>query len=390
MDRRTFLQTAGLSAIAAIAGCGAMPSASNGPDAVPRGSWRQAAGDAENTAQAPPVSGTDIAWRTELPDAPATPPVVSEGVAVVGTAAGTVIGIDLDAGTERWRRETSGVQGTPAISGQWVVVPGDDGRLHRFALDDGSGPAPTLIGSSLTGSVTASDGVAVLVASPGTVTAVDVDTWRVEWHTSVGLDGSATPAVVGETVLVSGRMPDGGGAVHALDSRTGDERWWAHMGDDLGPTPVATGESVFVAGAPRNSILETSREERENVVGVCWFDTETGAIARTLPAEAPLWNHCGIRSLARTDAGWTASGCNALVHYGPERATWSTTMPQGVTTRPLATPDGILVGDSHGTFWLVDGGTKNRVFDLPSLPVTPAVLDHGLVVASGKTVYGLA
>lgn len=382
MHRRTFLRTAGLAALASLAGCTTSAGSESNASAHLSGAWRQAAGSPGNTAQAPTVDAAEVAWTVGLPERYTTPPVVADGTVVVGTASGTVEAFELASGQERWRRETAGVQGAPAVVGEWVVVPADDGRLHRFAISDGSATAPNLLGSSLISAVTAHGDHAFVMANPSTLVAVDVPNWRVEWTLDLEIRGVGKPAVQNDRVFVSGTRPDGSGVVLALDAATGSEVWRVRGMKGFHQTPIATDSQVVVSGEHANRLESWTADDDWTPSGTFWFDSR-GRLERAEPIHGPIWEHCTVRYLAARAGKPTVSGCNALVQYRQDTHPWSRTIPQGVTTRPLATPEGLLVGDAHGQFWVVDETSRTTAFGVDGIPSTPAVLDRGVIVPAG-------
>jgi outer membrane protein assembly factor BamB len=73
----------------------------------------------------------------------------------------------------------------------------------------------------------------------GTLVALDAATGTERWRRDAG--GRSSPAVVGDTVYLSGRD-----FVYALDAATGEQHWANSMA--AGPQgPVVVGGSVFVA-----------------------------------------------------------------------------------------------------------------------------------------------
>lgn len=388
MDRRTFLQTAGLGVLGATAGC-SLRLAQDRPQPVPRGGpWRQATGGAGNTATAPYPDSTTEGWSTPIPGSPATPPVVANESAVVGTPDGTVLALDLATGAEQWRRQTAGVQGAPVILGELVVVPGDDGRLHRVSLWNGESLVdPLAVGTSMRSPVTLADGRVFALASPGTLVAVDVRDWSVAWSVDVATRPVGKPAVADGLVVIAGERRDGRGQVQVFDAEDGEERWHVQTAKGLSQTAVFDGDRILVAGGHGNTVTSSPVEDDPDPAGVFWFDTD-GRVQRTAPLGPPIWSRCAVRYLGLRDGWATVSGCNGLVAHGPDDAVWSTTQPQGIVTRPLQTPGGVFVGDAHGQFWLVGADGRERVLAVDGIPTTPAVLDYGMVVAAGRRVYG--
>lgn len=383
MDRRTFLQTTGLGGLGGLAGCGSFLGGTGPAPEAPAGRCTQAAGGPENrsTAPAPAVDGR--VWSRSLPERHVTPPVVAQDTVVVGTAGGELLAVALATGDERWRRSVSGVQGAPAVVDDWVVVAADDGRLHRFGLSAGTASDPIELGSSMRSSVTGADGNAFVIATPGTLVAVDVPSWDVNWSVDLETRGVGKPAVGNGRVVVSGTRPDGQGRLRVLDAADGTESWRVETAKGLGQTPALGRASIVVAGDHGNQLRASPGDGYPDPAGVFWFDHE-GAVQRAETLEPPIWRHCTVRFLGASSTWTTVTGCNGLVAHGEDDTVWSTTLPQGIVTRPFLTPSGVLVGDAHGQFWLVHRDERRRLFAVEELPGTPAVLESGLVLPAGR------
>ncbi|MEJ7761505.1 MAG: PQQ-binding-like beta-propeller repeat protein [Thermomicrobiales bacterium] len=71
-----------------------------------------------------------IRWSVDLGDAVSSPAAISDGLVVVGTDFGEVIGLDPATGTETWRYDAGDtVAGQPAIAGDTVVVTSLQGAI---------------------------------------------------------------------------------------------------------------------------------------------------------------------------------------------------------------------------------------------------------------------
>jgi outer membrane protein assembly factor BamB len=89
-----------------------------------------------------------------------TPPAVADGVVVVGTDLGTVVGLEAMSGLERWGFQAAGpINGSPAIASGEVVVADYDGAVHALDLQTGAEQWSINLGASVSTSAAIVNGV---------------------------------------------------------------------------------------------------------------------------------------------------------------------------------------------------------------------------------------
>ncbi|HEX8912605.1 MAG TPA: PQQ-binding-like beta-propeller repeat protein [Humisphaera sp.] len=188
------------------------------------------------------TTGTNVAWKVELPGkGTSTPAVWGERVFVTTPADGddAVLALNLADGKEAWRAK---------------LGPERPGK-HRNG--SGSNPSP------------ATDGTGVFVFfKSGTLAALDADTGKVRWKTNLlntfgkeqlYWDLGTSPALTADNVVMA-MMHGGESYVVALDKRTGQQKWKTPRnyktpieGDHGYTTPIvvrhAGKEAVLVWGA---------------------------------------------------------------------------------------------------------------------------------------------
>lgn len=184
-----------------------------------------------------PESGRQ-AWRTELDMELSAGPGVGEGLVVVAAADGYVVALDVASGTEKWRSTVAGeMLSQPVIKGEIVIVLTIDNVLRGLSAFDGSErwlveqstPRLTMRGSA-TPAVVGSTVVAGF--DSGRLVAVDIDSGTIEWESMLSppsgrsdlerladIDGMIS--VVGQDVYAAGYQ----GRVAAVASESGQVLW---------------------------------------------------------------------------------------------------------------------------------------------------------------------
>jgi outer membrane protein assembly factor BamB len=184
---------------------------------------------------------------------PATDDRPSE--ALLGFSTGTLVGVDLETGEERWRREVGegrypDLVSAPVLGGADVYTAGYfeplvaiDQASHtvRWRLDVGGAFRPVL-----------SDDAAVLYhpATDGSLRAVATLTGAVLWTWESGTTGAITSPRITEAGLV---VASSEGSIYLIDPSTGEEVWRWHepyLLRGVSSVPVVDGRQLlFVSNA---------------------------------------------------------------------------------------------------------------------------------------------
>jgi len=179
----------------------------------------------------------------------------SPSEALLGFSTGTLLGVDLETGEERWRREVGegrypDLVSAPVLGGADVYTAGYfeplvaiDQASHtvRWRLDVGGAFRPVL----------SSDG-AILYhpATDGTMRAVATLTGAVLWTWESGTTGAITSPRITDAGLV---VASSEGSVYLIDPDTGEERWRWHepyLLRGVSSVPVVDGRQLlFVSNA---------------------------------------------------------------------------------------------------------------------------------------------
>lgn len=131
------------------------------------------------------------------------PPVLHDGLVIVGTHVGDVIARDLETGEQPWGERTSGSSCRAlSIAGDHLVVLVDDRELHAIGLDDGEAGWRVRLPAVAAGApVVAGDQVLVPTLA-GEVVAYEVGADEPAWRVDVGGVPAGSVAVDSDTVLV--------------------------------------------------------------------------------------------------------------------------------------------------------------------------------------------
>ncbi len=201
-----------------------------------------------------------VVWSRGLGTLIEFPAVVSDGVAYIANARGTVRALDMRDGTVIWRRDTprGKMAASPAVWGGQVVVHGMDGHVWVLRSSDGRLLWRYTVGSPVESSPVVVGGVDVFGAWNGTITALDLRTHRVRWRRADGCKVTSSAAVAGNTLYLG----DYCGRLLALSARTGALRWSRSVNGRVYGTPAVAGGRVFVPSSSGGSLTAFSTRGR--------------------------------------------------------------------------------------------------------------------------------
>jgi outer membrane protein assembly factor BamB len=263
-------------------------------------------------------------WHVEILGA--SDPVVEDGVAVVSTADGFLVGLDPATGAERWRYQvsTQGAAHSPALAGGIAYAGGDDGGF--FAVDASTG---TMLwqgdtGDDQTGTAVVAEGVAYIGGSPageegGHLYAFDAATGELLWRHDEPL---FTPTVRDGVGYSGGRV----GSVTAFDTADGAVRWQTEIGGFV--RNVAIADDVVYA---------LSDDENAANAAVFALDATTGDQLWSFPA--PSGVDAGVAVAGGVAYVGTWSGNIHAIGGTDQGALAATTSPSGPPVT-AATTDG--------------------------------------------------
>ncbi|MGH3002940.1 MAG: PQQ-binding-like beta-propeller repeat protein [Gaiellaceae bacterium] len=193
-----------------------------------------------------------VVWSRGVGGLVEFPAVVSEGVAYVANAKGTVWALDMRNGRRIWRHDTphGKMAASPAVWGDELIVHGMDGHVWVLRRGDGRLLWHYTVGSPVESSPVIVDGADVFGAWSGTVTALDLRTHRVRWRRHDGCKITSSAALSGGTLYIG----DYCGRLLALNARNGRVRWSGSVDGRVYGTPAVARGRVFVPSSTGGSL----------------------------------------------------------------------------------------------------------------------------------------
>ena len=204
------------------------------------------------------------------------PAVVSEGVAYIGNAKGTIYALDMRDGTRIWTYDPPGgkMASSPAVVGREVVVHGMDGIVRVLDSRTGKLRWQLRVGSPVESSPVARSGIDFFGAWNGRVYALDLRRRRLLWTRSFGCKITSSAAVAGERLFIG----DYCGRLLSLAPRTGRLQWSRHVNGRVYGTPAVAAGRVFVPSSTGGSLTAFT------TTGRFLWSRGTGAYVYSSPA----------------------------------------------------------------------------------------------------------
>ena len=197
-----------------------------------------------------------VVWSRGLGGLIEFPAVVSDGVAYITNARGTVHALDMRSGRVLWRHDTPNgkMAASPAVWRDQLVVHGMDGHVWVLRRSDGRLLWHYTVGSPVESSPVIVDGADVFGAWNGTIRALDLRTHRLRWLRSGGCKVTSSAALAGSTLYIG----DYCGRLLALSARTGALRFSRSVNGRVYGTPAVAGGRVFVPSSTGGSLTAFS------------------------------------------------------------------------------------------------------------------------------------
>jgi outer membrane protein assembly factor BamB len=238
----------------------AAPGPPGRPGAQVGGPWPQFHLDAQHTGRSPfeaPLQPT-ARWRLPRWSTVGASPIVAADGRIYLTADGYLYALEPD-GSERWRVQTGGCQGTAAVSpGAVVYVTGTtaggvDAALHAIDQNgrllwtfDAPGTRPLPFSTALGPDGTIYFGVGSPDGASGALYAVWPD-GRLKWkHVTAFLEGS-TPAIAPDGTVYVGSAGDAG-VLYAVRP-DGSPKWQFATGGRVNSSPLVAGDGAVYVGS---------------------------------------------------------------------------------------------------------------------------------------------
>lgn len=285
------------------------------------------------------------------------PAVVSEGVAYIGNARGTITALDMRNGRRIWRYDPPGgkMASSPAVVGHEVVVHGMDGVVRVLDARTGRLKWHRRVGSPIESSPVTRFGLDFFGTWNGRVYALDLKRRRFRWTRSFGHKITSSAAISGSRLFIG----DYGGRLLALAPRTGRLLWRGSVNGRVYGTPAVKHGRVFVPSSTGGSLTAFT------VSGRRLWSRHTGAYVYSSPAawggRVFFGSYNGVlyclsarngRTLWRVGVGGRISG--AAIVVGGVAYAGARHRIVGVDARSGR----VLVRFGHGDYVPVSGGGK--------------------------------
>jgi outer membrane protein assembly factor BamB len=197
-----------------------------------------------------------VVWSRGLDGLIEFPAVVSDGVAYIGNAKGTIFALSMDDGTLLWEHDTRNgkMASSPAVWGDDLVVHGMDGHVWVLRRSDGRLLWHYTVGSPVESSPVVIDDVDIFGAWNGTITALDLKTHRERWRVHTGCKITSSAAVEAGTFYIG----DYCARLFAMRVRDGHELWSRPVNGRIYGTPAVAAGRVFVPSSTGDSLTAFS------------------------------------------------------------------------------------------------------------------------------------
>jgi outer membrane protein assembly factor BamB len=300
------------------------------------------------------------------------PAVVSDGVAYVGNAHGTVAAFAMSNGRRVWRRPQSGgkMASSPAVWGDRLVVHGMDGIVRVLARSNGRLLAHFTVGSPVESSPIVRAGIDYFGAWNGRVYALDLSRMRLRWTFTSGCKLTSSAAIAAGTIYIG----DYCGRLLAIARTTGRERWVSSVNGRIYGTPAVAAGRVFVPSSDGGSLSAFSTR------GHFLWRRYTGSYVYSSPA---VW-HGRVFFGAYNGVFYALSAANG-------RTLW-TIGTGGPISGAAVVVDGVAYAGSFAHRILgVDAASGRVLLDFPHGEYVPVSGDGGILLLHGYSrLYAVA
>lgn len=203
-------------------------------------------------------TGPEPAWTYHAGAALWAGPVVADGLAYIGDAAGVFHAVDVVTGRARWTFDAGApLFGAPAVAGEAICFVSDNGRLYKLARADGRELWRADIGGSgirsvpslgatewdyATATPVMADDTVYVGSADGAFHALAAASENPLWSFKTGGKIRAAALIVGDRIFVGSTDH----VVYALDRRTGALKWRFDTGSPVTTAPMLAGDRVVI------------------------------------------------------------------------------------------------------------------------------------------------
>jgi outer membrane protein assembly factor BamB/predicted Ser/Thr protein kinase len=297
-------------------------------------------------------------------------PVAFDGMLIVGTLDGQVLGFQAGSGEQRWQAGGAGAPlfGVPSAGKGLVFVGSTDGHIQGLSLRSGNTTwqtpvvgvarqAPTLDGDRL-----------IVTTDKGYIYMLQAGSGQVIWDRP--LQQSMQPPTVGDRRIFLSAGP----TLFALDANDGAVDWTFDAGGAITTRAVIAGDMVVV-GTERGLLYALRIAD-----GQLHLRYQASGALSAAPATGP-------------DALYVVDQSGAVTAISPTSASvlWRFEAGSAIIASPLLADGKLLFGAANGMFYALDarGGQMLARIQLGGSAVSPPALGDGLIFVRADKIYAL-
>jgi eukaryotic-like serine/threonine-protein kinase len=319
-----------------------------------------------------PLSGVPlpqrVVWSFASDRVGGPPPLLIDSTLVVGMLDGTLAGIDLNSGEERWRKASPvGMYGPPAVGPGLVFVGNSEGEVSALSPESGGLIWRTPVVGAVHGAPVFAANTLLVTTAKGYVYLLQPGSGLIVWGRP--LDGELGQATAAEGLL----FVPAGERLYALDAANGMLRWQHELGSTITTQPIATGGMVLV-GTTRGELYALDAGGRAR-----WRYRAAGAIEA---APTPFGEQLLLAD---------RSGALTMLAVGDGTVLWNSRLDATPAGSPSVANGRVVVGALDGTLAVFDAGDGALLgsYRLPATPSGSPALGQGLIVVRADKIYAL-
>ncbi|MGH2686842.1 MAG: PQQ-binding-like beta-propeller repeat protein, partial [Actinomycetota bacterium] len=307
-------------------------------------------------------------WAYRTDGAVWSTPAVARGVVYFGSADDHVYALSARTGKLRWKVATGGdISGSPAVSGGVVYVGSNDHRLHALDARTGRVLWTYEAGDRLSSSPAVAGGVVYVGGNDERMHAIDAASGEPLWTFPANGWIWSAPAVADGRVFFTSN-PARGGNLYALSAATGEQIWTA-TGFQGSASPVVVGDTVVAAGFGVVSARDVSSGEAR------WSRSNSNANRYTL--QSPFVSNDLVFTV---DSATDGTGNLVALHIASGAVAFESAL--GVLdfgySGPVVSGDRVFFGGGNGvlhSFSISPAGEPAELRAVP-VPLAPRPFSH--------------
>ncbi len=273
-------------------------------------------------------------------------PVFHESLVIQGNAIDGVVAYNRETASEVWRLDIeNGVEGGVQISDGQVFFGASDGLFYSVNALNGRVNWTFPVRAETLSPPTVEGGVVYFQSGTDIVYALEANSGKQKWlynrqtTTNLSIRSSTRPAVDGDLVYVG--FSDG--FIVALSRQSGAMQWDKKLTRntrfmDVDATPVIDGSSLYISSYD-GSLFALNKASGQ----ILWQFDEGGYTPVTLAKDTLYYS--------------STTGSVTALEKATGRKIWSSTVQQGIATRPVIFESFLLYGESEGALVVADART---------------------------------